>query len=152
MRLSALLQSGGVTAKVTCNVGISGDSSTVLFSTATDEKEFYTTNDSSGIIEIALEGGGICPSSYAFAHGRSDTNYFMRNWDFDGWNGTDWITLKSHRNDETVQGSKVLYKWEISADVTNGQEFTQFRFACRGKNSSGCSHMFVKSLEIYPRR
>ena len=144
--LSALLRSKEVTAKITCNVE-SGDSSTVLFSDAEDGKEFWTRSDSNGILEIALEGCKICPVAYAFAHGSPSTyssSYFMRNWDFDGWNGKEWITLRSHRNDQTVQTAKVLYKWDISPDVTSRQEFSRFRFACR----SGTYLMFVKSLEI----
>eukprot|EP01084_Bolivina_argentea_P127922 226194_1 len=69
----------------------------------------------------------IKPHKYSLQNPPSSGTYgFIRNWTLAASvDGTRWITIRKHTNDETLKGATDKYTWNISG--SGGQYFNQFR-------------------------
>eukprot|EP01083_Nonionella_stella_P152455 488722_1 len=84
---------------------------------------------------VDFKGLQINPTHYTLRHYVSN-NCCLRSWDFEGSRdgGKEWITIKKHTNDRSLQGKGSSHTWEV--DQCN-EFYSLFRIRMTGKNSSG---------------
>jgi len=74
--------------------------------------------------------------------------WLPRTWNLEGSeNNTDWIILKEHKNDPTMQGATV-YMFNLSNWT---EAFRYFRLHLTGPDSSGTNYVGISSFELFGR-
>ena len=89
----------------------------------------------------------IKPNKYTLRHYTSCDVHALRHWKLEGSeNGQQWITLRTHRNDASLDKKDATHTWNI--DNCN-QFFTYFRIYMTGKDSGGHWYLCCSGFEIY---
>lgn len=84
---------------------------------------------------------------------RHDFNaHYLRNWKLEGsLDGKNWICLKEHINDSSLNSPLSTESWKISPPQKENEKlfFKYFRIFQTGKNGSGHHHLMMNGFEIY---
>jgi hypothetical protein len=88
----------------------------------------------------------VAVTEYGFRHPSSyGGDYFLRNWDFEGFDGQKWQTLRRHRSDQTVSKSSTFYSWKIEP---TDRKFDRVRIVMTGANSFGNHNLVMADLDV----
>lgn len=109
----------------------------------------FALPDSSSLVWFALDLGKerlLACSFYTLAHDGSESN-FLRNWCLEGSkDGAEWVLLKEHRSDKTLQSPMQKATWRIE-DPASQEFYRHFRILARPP----CKKMNLGHFEFYGR-
>jgi len=89
----------------------------------------------------------IVPRMYSLRHYASYDTEALRNWNLEASNdGTNWICLRTHKDDSSLEKKGQFASWEIS---NVNESFSQFRVIMTGKNSNDHWYLALSGFEIY---
>jgi hypothetical protein len=93
----------------------------------------------------------IKPSHYTLRHYSSADGGAVRNWYFQGFHPTkqEWTTLKSHKNDYSLQSAGQSHTWKLDGSITD--YYSKFRIFMRAKHISNVPNYTASaSLDYLP--
>ena len=93
------------------------------------------------------QGTSVKPSMYTLSHFMGSRDHCLYKWVLEGSNdGSDWVTLKQHSRDLSLDGLGVSHSWSL--DKIEGY-FRMFRIRMTGPNSYDHWHLTATSFEVY---
>ena len=132
-----------------------GDINDIVGRTFPDGCHSWTVSNSWFSIELSDELK-INVMSYSLRHDDNDPNgnymsNFLRNWNFEGSNdGSKWITLMEHKNDESLNEKHLSHTWHINPDNSDVSEsYKMFRIYTTGPDSDADFFLCCGGFEIY---
>jgi hypothetical protein len=98
-------------------------------------------------IQIDFDGVEINPTHYTLRHYNSWHHEALRSWRFEASkNGQQWITLREHIVDESLNHKGATKTWEIPLQA---EYFSKFRIIQTGLNSNSNYYLACSGFEIY---
>jgi hypothetical protein len=89
------------------------------------------------IIDLGIS---LFPSKYKFGHARNTEAYAMRDWSLEASSDKkNWVRLKEHKNDNTLQKSFQVAEWSLPAPST---AFRYFRL-------SSLTYMHIYHFDVF---
>jgi len=90
----------------------------------------------------------ICPTAYSLRHYLSWDYDALRSWDFEGFDGTQWVLIRRHKKDKSLHKKGMWVTWPLKG---NQKYYSIFRLRMTGKNSRDRYHLACSGFEIYGR-
>jgi hypothetical protein len=91
----------------------------------------------------------IVPSKYTLRHYSSYDTEALRNWNLEGsTDGTNWVCLRAHRDDLSLQKKGQAITFEIQNCT---ESYSKFRIFMTGKNSNDHWYLSLSGFELYGR-
>lgn len=91
-------------------------------------------------------GVWMLPNAYTLRHAKGYSKSALRNWNFElSKDGTEWVTIREHRNDASLQDAGSTHTWTLSlpppppgeAPPVANDGFRYVRIKMTGTNESG---------------
>jgi len=98
--------------------------------------------------EVDLGNRKLLLNRYGFRHYATTATEIMRNWRLEGREayGSAAVVLRTHTNDETIDGANVTWSWDVSTTTS----YRYFRLTCFGVNKDGSTKDFlVTDMELW---
>eukprot|EP01084_Bolivina_argentea_P009689 18073_1 len=115
-----------------------------------DSEYFLSKNEKHSWILIDFLNIQINPSYYSLRHYSRGNTMCLRNWYLEASNnGSDWIRISDHINDESLNKKGDIHKWKISKDKIGDNTYSKFRIFQFDVNSSNTYQLAIGGFEIY---
>ena len=89
----------------------------------------------------------LIPNYYSLRHGGNSKVDALRNWTLQASNdGKNWVVLKRHVNDTSLNGPFAIASWPITDCKQN---YSYFRVLQIGRNSSYTNFLSLSGIELY---
>lgn len=94
----------------------------------------------------------IVPTKYTLRHYSSYDTEALRNWRLEGsTDGTNWVCLREHRDDQSLKAKGQPHTWDITSTTQPAESYSKFRIFMFGKNSNDHWYLALSGFEIYGR-
>lgn len=122
------------------------DSTCLLRRTAA---QCYTAPELNAWWQVDLGGYVFKVERYTLRDGEDYRMQALRNWELQGsLNGSDWITIKKHEDDRTLNKPNGVATWYIGT-IQHQFGFRFFRILQTGPNAGGNYYLNLAGMELY---
>eukprot|EP00906_Rhabdomonas_costata_P002885 RCo004493 len=117
---------------------------------------FITKDRPESWVQIDFKNHLVIPKAYSFASAHSIyAGYYPRTWELRASrDGREWVCLRRHENDQTLNRYNPVGYWLIEATVENARtlntaSYSMFRIVQLGLNTFGGHELQLSSFEVY---